>query len=143
MLTTEDKVRLELRVRHMAEATAQSVARRAARRRGRTPSPAKSKKLIFLEPLKPLTAGKVVVKIRHQLPPRLKTQNLHVTIKQADGERVERKVVEISGQDTVSITFDVPGSVVGKSVRVAAFVGSDFEHHLQHIVSGPVKVLAE
>ena len=131
---------------YMAEVTAQSEARRAARRREKT-NPAgqqkKSNKLISLELPESLSVGKSSVKVNYQLPPRLKTQNLHVTIKQANGRRVDRKVIEITGKGDVGIVFDLPAALAGRNVRLAAFVGADYEHHLQHVVSKPVKVVSD
>lgn len=128
---------------YMAEVTAQSEARRAARRKGKSQpagQPKKARNLISLELPKSFAAGTVNIKVSYQLPPRLKTQNLHVTVRKTSGERVERKVVEISGKGDVGVNFELPAALTGTSIRVAAFVGVDYDHHLQHVVSNPVRV---
>ena len=76
-----------------------------------------------------------VVTVQHKLPKRLGTQKVHVTLKNAAGKRLERKVVEIGGDGTTKVEFDVPASLDGNKIHVAAFVGEDYQSNLQHVAA--------
>ena len=83
----------------------------------------------------------VVVKVRHQVPPRLGVQKLHVTLKGGvDQARIDRKVVEVSGTGVAEVRFDVPAEVPGGVVSFAAFLGDDYPTSLQHLQSAAVQV---
>ena len=75
------------------------------------------------------------IAIQHTLPQELGEQKLHVTLKDGDGKRIDRKVVTISGKGLAEIEFDVPKI---DRVRFSAFVGEDYTSNLQHITSDPV-----
>lgn len=98
--------------------------------------------LIAFEQPKSITAGNpLVIKIRHKLPADLGSQLLHVTLKGGpDAKRVKRKVVKVSGHAVTEVTFDVPATVPGNTVRFAAFLGKDFASNLQHIQTANLPV---
>jgi len=119
--------------------------RRAKKRQAQRPARARKNKrsdLIGLELPKSAEAGKpLVVKINHKLSDELGEQMVHVTLKDgAQGKRVERKVVKVSGQGVVEVTFDVPATVADSVVHFAAFIGEDYAGNLQHIQSEPVPI---
>lgn len=83
----------------------------------------------------------VVVKVRHQIPPRLGSQHLHVTLKGGrDNTRIERKVVEVSATGVAEIRFELPPQVTDGVVSFAAFLGDDYRQNLQHLQSASVPV---
>ncbi len=83
----------------------------------------------------------VVVKVRHRIPPRLGSQQLHVTLKGGrDNTRIERKVVNVAAAGVAEIRFDLPAQVPDNVVSFAAFLGEDFPTNLQHLQSASVPV---
>ncbi len=98
-------------------------------------------KLISLRVPESVEAGGTVrLVVPYVLKPALKEQSLHVTMKNEAGRKISRKVLSISGEGEAEVTFAVPAGTAGGKVGFAAFVGKDFEGHLQHVVSGPVLV---
>ena len=118
------------------------------RQRGKTRtrrSKAASKKradLIALETPESVAAGKpLVVKVRHKLEAGLGEQLVHVTLKAGpEGKRLAREVVKVSGDGVAEVTFEVPASVPGNVVRLAAFIGEDYASNMQHLQTAPVPV---
>jgi N-sulfoglucosamine sulfohydrolase len=90
--------------------------------------------------------GTLNVMIRHQLAAELGPQKLHVTLKTAvaedpsAGARIHREVLSISGKGEAKVEFSVPRSTTTKTLRVAAFVGDDYQSHLQHLNSPPIRL---
>jgi hypothetical protein len=87
--------------------------------------------------------------VRHRIPERLGEQELHVTLKSMSGnisatqaKRIHREVTTVTGDGETVVRFDVPADLDTDAPRlvVAAFVGEDFEHHLQHVTSRPILV---
>jgi len=121
-------------------------ARRARRRKAqRSSSQARSRqqaRLISLDVPKAMTAGQqITVKLRHRLGANLGTQRVHVTLKAGpEAKRVERQVLKVSGRGTAEVTFMLPASTRGQTVRFAAFVGEDYASNLQHLQSTPIQV---
>ena len=119
--------------------------RRAQERRTKKPTNARQKKrsdLIGLEIPESAVAGKpLVVKVNHKLDADLGEQLVHVTLKAGqEGNRVDRKVVKVSGEGVVEVTFDVPATVADDTVHVAAFIGEDYAGSMQHVQTEPVPV---
>lgn len=97
-----------------------------------------------------LTPGKTVqVVISHSLPETLGVQKLHVTLKRslptttAKASRIERKVVEVSGEGKVAIEFMIPSDFLTTesektAIAIAAFVGEEYQKNLDFISSGPI-----
>jgi N-sulfoglucosamine sulfohydrolase len=102
----------------------------------------RSDDLFVLEVPESITPGApVVVKIRHQVPGRLGTQQLHVTLKGGtDRARLDRKVVEVAATGVAEVRFEVPTQVSGNVVSFAAFLGEDYPTSLQHVQSADVPV---
>ena len=99
-------------------------------------STAKKLKLIKIDlPTSVSKNAEATVAIEYKLPKRMGDQKLHVTLKGADGKRVERKVVTINGDGTAKIAFDVPDV---SSVRFSAFVGEAYGSNIQHVTTDPV-----
>lgn len=123
---------------YMTDVEAQSAARRAARRK---PERRARKQNVFsLQIPQSVSGDNITLRISYDLPKNLKTQKLHVTLKDADRKRVERKVVDIAGRGRVEISFRAKVTELGKAVWFAAFVGEDYEHHVHHVSAGPVPV---
>ncbi len=80
------------------------------------------------------------VTIEHQLPTGLGEQRFHVTLKDADGKRIERIVKPASGKGQLKVVFMLPADLPTKTLSVSAFVGKDYTSNLLHRTDGPVKV---
>ena len=130
-----------VRATYMARVEQESTERRKNKRQNK-PANARAKrqaKLFQLAPPAKLQRGAaVVLKITHTLPPKLGEQLLHVTIKDGQtGKRIARQVRKVQGQGTLALTFPLPADLRSDSLSYAAFVGADYQHHLQHTTSGP------
>ncbi len=80
----------------------------------------------------------LTVRIIHTLHDDLGPQKLHVTLKQRDNTRIERKVIDIQGNATAEVTFDVPAALPTQALIIAAFVGEDITTALHHLNSKPI-----
>ncbi len=123
---------------YMTKVESESAARRASKRSNQRKT--RPLKVISMTLPETINGNSVSISIRHQLPPRLKTQSLHVTLKNADGKRVERKVFDIKGKGTQEVTFDLADANLRGHATFAAFIGVDYQTNLQHISGGPVPV---
>jgi len=121
-------------------------ARRAKRRRPLKPGGRAGGKrrtdLISLDLPESVAGGKpVTVSVKHRLEDELGEQLIHVTLKAGrEPKRVDRKVVKASGRGQIEVTFDVPAEVADNVVSLAAFIGANYQHHLQHLQTDPVPV---
>jgi N-sulfoglucosamine sulfohydrolase len=114
--------------------------RRKARNKGKA-NPKKTAKLIKLETPKAVQNGQpLTVRISHNLGADLGEQKLQVTLKNAKGGRIERKIVSITGESVAEVSFDVPADLAGQSVSLAAFVGEEYGKNLQHLRTGEIPV---
>ena len=105
-------------------------------KKGTSQRKAKPLKVLQFKPAPSVTkSSETKIAIQHTLPQELGEQKLHVTLKDGDGKRIDRKVVTISGKGLAEIEFDVPKI---DRVRFSAFVGEDYTSNLQHITSDPV-----
>ena len=148
MVKTNDHMLPVFRGRADAEVREQYVLRKeaeaAARRkkpRTRTGSSTKHKvELIRLQVPKTAAVVKaVVVTLHHKLPASLGEQLVHVTLKAGPkATRVDRKIVQVSGQGEVEVSFDVPAEVTGNTIRFAAFIGKGNASRLQHLQTKPL-----
>ena len=94
---------------------------------------------LTLELPKSAKAGALLtVRILHTLHDDLGPQKLHVTLKQRDNTRIERKVIDIQGNATAEVTFDVPATLPTQALIIAAFVGEDITTALHHLNSKPI-----
>ncbi|MGB2500809.1 MAG: sulfatase family protein [Mariniblastus sp.] len=80
------------------------------------------------------------VVIAHQLTKELGQQDFHVTLKDAQGERVERKVLPAAGKGSLKIPFELPVDFKSPAIIVSVFVGKDYQSNLLHKTDGPVPV---
>ena len=139
-----------LRERYMAvedqrseQAKRQRAKQRAAKRKPETVKLRDALKLQLPESASP---GKVVtVVVRYRVPDELGDQEMHVTLKESpsrdkNGPRIERQVVVVSGTGERSMEFSMPETLQAAAVRVAVFLGEDYESNLQHINSAPIPV---
>lgn len=94
--------------------------------------------LILELPERATRGGELRVRIQHALHDDLGPQSLHVTLKRGDHTRVERQVIEVRGNATAEVRFQVPADLPGQAVIVAAFVGDDIKTALQHLISDPL-----
>ena len=81
-----------------------------------------------------------IVTVEHKLSNELGKQKFHVTLKDADGKRVDRIVESAAGTGQLSFTFKIPSDFDSDSVRVSGFVGEDYSGNLLHLTEGPVEV---
>ena len=79
----------------------------------------------------------LVVSLGHELPKRLGTQQLFVTLKDENQKRIERKELRITGAGTANVTFALPENRDPAMLNLAAFVGKDFQSNL-HYIKGSV-----
>jgi hypothetical protein len=94
-----------------------------------------------LELPKAAPLGKTVeVKISHKLPVDLGEQLIHVTLKDGNGQRIERQVLKAQGEGVKAAQFKIPAEVPGGKVHFAAFIGKDFPSHLQYLTPDPIAV---
>jgi N-sulfoglucosamine sulfohydrolase len=91
-------------------------------------------------PAKVTRGGTCTVHLHHRLPASLGPQKLHVTLKTANGRRLERQVLTVQGDATLSVFFPLPADTSGKTVSFAAFLGEEFPKNLKHVQSKPVPV---
>ena len=95
----------------------------------------------FALPASITASDTVTVKVTHDLPKRLNTQRLTVTLKDGiSGSRLSREIVTVDGKGAAEITFQLSELLSSPTVRVAAFVGVDFDSNLQYIQSAKVPV---
>ena len=87
------------------------------------------------------TGQPLIVILQHTLPEDLGEQLVHVTLKAgSEAQRVERKVIAVSGTGVVEVTFDIPATVLDNTISFAAFVGEDYQASLQHLQTEPMTV---
>lgn len=91
--------------------------------------------------------GSCRVIVHHKIPKSLGTQKIHVTLKAASldlrtktEQRIHREVVQAEGKGEVRVDMRVPASIQTDGIRVAAFLGEDYESHLQHVSSRTIPV---
>ncbi len=94
-------------------------------------------------PGKALPGSDFTVTIDYRLPADLNEQDFHVTLKDAEGKRIERKIVSASGSGRLLVTFMLPRDFNSKSISVSAFVGREYNSNLLHRTEGPVVVSNE
>ena len=101
----------------------------------------KGRKLISIQLPESAKAGEsITLVIPHKLNADQGEQSIHVTLKDGNQKRLERKVLKISGEGELKVTFDVPTDVAGGALRFAAFVGVDYSRNLQHVTAGPLSL---
>jgi N-sulfoglucosamine sulfohydrolase len=101
---------------------------------------------IRVETPKAVSLGNVCeVVIHHQLPRELGEQKLQVTLKTAstdpeskENKRIHREILTVSGDGKSVVRFNVPDKVAADAVRVAAFLGEDFQSNLQYFQSAAI-----
>ncbi len=91
-------------------------------------------------PAKVTRGGTCTVHLHHRLPESLGPQKLHVTLKAANGRRLERQIFDVQGDATLSVFFPLPADTSDKTVSFAAFLGEEFPKNLKHVQSEPVPV---
>jgi N-sulfoglucosamine sulfohydrolase len=122
-------------------------ARRAKNRKAKKANPnrkrkAKQSDLISLRLPRSVTAGEeVVLHVDYAVPESLGEQLVHVTVKGGmEPNRIDRQVLKISGKGTLEVTFSLPASIPDNQISFAAFVGEDFESHVQYVTTRPQPV---
>ncbi len=116
--------------------------RSQAKRQSSTSRSRRRSDLIALQIPRTVAAGKpITVSVCHKLDAKLGEQSVHVTLKAGRNfKRVARKVVNVSGDGEIELTFRMPTDVPGNIVRFAAFIGDDYANRLQHLQTAPMKV---
>ena len=126
---------------YMNRVQAEADERRSQRkkRQQKSAKPKPNPKLFTLVLPKQANLGTDVrVIVRHKLPKSLGEQPFHVTLKDADGERVERVVKNAIGSGEFVVKFELPSGLKASSLRIAAFVGKDYASNLLHRTAGPI-----
>jgi N-sulfoglucosamine sulfohydrolase len=130
-----------VREAYVQQKEAEAAERRKARKGNRSRQKGRNRLITLGMPKSVTAGGTLTVTLRHKLTEELGEQMVHVTLKGGpDGKRIERKVMTVSGEGTVEVTFDVPATVPGDTVRFAAFIGKDYDSNLQHLQTNPVPV---
>ncbi len=135
----------DARETYVIEKEKEADARRKAKRSKKQPrNNRKQVKLFSLElPKSVAAANPVTVKIHYDLEAELGHQLVHVTLKAGNqGERVDRKVVEVAGSGVDEVKFDVPADVPDDLVSFAAFIGKDYQSNMQHLQTNPIRISA-
>ena len=127
---------------YMTRIEAESAARRKTKNNRKTKTkPRQNAKLFQLDLPQNVALGKpITVAVEHTLPAAMGQQLLHLTLKNSRNQRIERKVIEITGSGEAKVTFDLPAGSNTEAVIIAAFIGKDFQHNLQHFNSKPIVV---
>ena len=80
------------------------------------------------------------VVIDHKLTKELGQQDFHVTLKDAEGERLDRKVVKAAGKGSLKVSFELPVDFESTAILVSVFVGKDYQSNLVHKTNGPISI---
>ncbi|MCS5620903.1 MAG: hypothetical protein NZ656_03000, partial [Nitrospinaceae bacterium] len=124
--------------RDFVEAYVQKLEKESAARRGNKPKNKPNKKTGLLKWDLPenITPGQPVkLVITHKIPKRLGEQLIHVTLKDGNGKRINRKVIKAAGSGEIEVDFDSPKLLSGNQVIFAAFIGAEYSKNLQHLTS--------
>lgn len=105
-------------------------ARRASQRKTKS---SKSRRQKFISVTPERTNEDISVLIEYSVPKRLGAQKVHVTLKN-NGQRVERKIIDVSGEGKAETTFSISSSSESDGLSIAAFIGSEYSENLQHVV---------
>ena len=110
------------------------------------------RRLEIVTPVSAVPGEACRVMVRFDLDKTLGSQKLHVTLKAAsasvsDGkrsqsQRIERRVVTVSGEGEREIEFEIPSGLSSGSLSIAAFVGDDYPSHLRHVTSKSIPIAA-
>jgi len=119
---------------------AEALERRKARRNNNNKRKTRND-VISLESPKQFKQGQPIeVTVNYKLPESSKSEKLQVTLKTGENQRIERKIIDITGQGAETVTFEFPQDYRHSTVRIAAFVGPAYGQHLQHINSKPIEI---
>ena len=153
MVQTKDPLLAVFRQRHdpaaraaFMKATREDAAQRSSQKKSKRKAkaepaaipPAKGDHLTLDLPKVARLGAPLTVRVIHTLHDDLGPQKLHVTLKQRDNTRIERQVLEVRGNATAEVTFEVPADLPTSALIVAAFVGEDIRTALQHLNSKPI-----
>jgi len=117
--------------------------RRQKRRKQRSPKTQRKQNVNLFDLQLPESVQKgqaVEVVINHKLTKELGKQDFHVTLKNAQGDRVDRKVVQAAGKGSLKVPFELPADFQSAAIMVSVFVGKDYQSNLLHKTNGPVSV---
>ncbi len=97
--------------------------------------------LAAMQPPAKVTRGQTaILKVTHTLPADLGEKPVLVTLKAADGSRLDRQELKAQGSGVLEVSFAIPADLPGDKVTFAVIVGADYQNALQHLVSAPVPV---
>jgi N-sulfoglucosamine sulfohydrolase len=117
--------------------------RRQNRRKQRTPKTQRKQNVSLFDLQLPesIQQGQAIeVVVNHKLTKELGQQDFHVTLKNAQGERIDRKVVQAAGKGSLKVPFKLPANFKSPAIMISVFVGKDYQSNLSHKTSGPVSV---
>lgn len=125
--------------RVQAEADARRQSKRSKQQK--TNRPKQNQKLFQLElPESVQHDQAVTITVVHKLPKKLGEQKFHVTLKDAEGKRLERQVVAASGEGKLNVIFAAPPSLKTAAYTISTFVGEEYSANLLHRTEGPIKI---
>ncbi|MEM8734012.1 MAG: sulfatase [Planctomycetota bacterium] len=122
---------LEKRDRYMERVQAEADQRRKQKR---TKSGSVSPQQLDLFRWSLLEASQDFVRVRfdYDLPAKLGTKPLIVTLKGSENERLERVQKQVQGKGSLTVEFKTPANIDVKRLRLAAYVGKDYSVRLQY-----------
>ncbi len=129
--------------RSFVEAYVQKLEKESAERRGKGQKNKTKRQRGLLKwtlPENVVTGMPAKLIIIHKIPKRLGEQQLHVTLKDGLGKRIERKVLKASGTGEIEVKFDVPKIVPGNKTSFSVFAGKDYSNNLEHLTSKPIPI---
>ena len=129
----------EVLARYMQRVQAEADARRATKRPKKAgdtaTSPGKKYRIFSIETIRFDDSSRTLtINVQYAIPSKLEPQQkMFLTLKNAGNQRIERKEIAISGKGNASVSFKVVSGLQPHSLGIAAFVGEDFQNHLQHV----------
>lgn len=126
---------------YVSRVQAEADARRQSRRKPQAKNSRRHRNLFQLRlPLDASTGEEFVVAVRYRIPVELGEQKLHVTLKNEQGNRIERIVKSAEGNGELKVVFQIPQDLKGRSLNVSTFIGEEYSTNLLHKTEGPVPI---
>jgi len=125
---------------YVEQKQAESDARRIMGQAHAKPAPKRDDLIALILPRSAMRGKSSFVTVHHTSPEELGKQKIHVTLKDAAGARIERKIQTVGGTGDAKFEFAIPDDANLKMVSFAAFIGEEFPVCLQHINSNNLPV---
>lgn len=125
---------------YVEQKQAESDARRNKGKAQAKPAAKRDDLIALILPRSAMRGKSSFVTVHHTIPEELGKQKIHVTLKDAAGARIERKIQTVGGTGDAKFEFAIPDDANLKMVSFAAFIGEEFPVCLQHINSNNLPV---